>query len=256
MQNKIKLSSHFISHMLVATFFAVLLLSLVGCQSTPPQTQKDECGAWIFAIPFASEADKAYYNQAQRKNQEAIIKSCLQSTYQNGFTTPTIGRESTSQLPAATELTSNFRILRSQQGAQITLSSGWQVSDSPSTIYQFFAKHPTRNAALAISVYEQNPLITWSDTRDALFQRITERLIEVRKEKFVELNIGGSDAFSIEYSGLDERSKAPLQFWGTHYRIGNKNVYLTLWCLEQDYPNLKSEFKQIRDTLILSDYAR
>lgn len=229
-----------------------------ACTSTKVQQNSLDCGVWVFGIPQASRYDKAYFDQETVEFNARTVNRCMREHYADGF------HSSTSAVIADAALKPNFPVffapgeeqrslITSDQGVQLLPGQAWERASPPTALYQFFMKNRQRNAALAISVFEQNPLIVWSDTRDALYRRNFDELENYNADRFREVRIKGNDVAILKYSGTHKISRAPLRFLAAHYRWGRKNIYLTLWCFEFDYEKNQKEFEAIIESIALSD---
>ena len=232
-----------------------ILIALVLCSCSLPKTisRTNDCGSWVFGIPRASQYDKAYFDQSSIDLNNQNVQECLRTHYSQGFKIALPRDPSSQREPTSSQVPTQAKrqLIKNEQLVQVSLGDGWEEASSPSPMYLFFMKNRIRNAAMAISVFEQNPLIVWSDTRDALYRRHAEELEEFHSNGFLERQIGGKDAAVLTYSGTHIPSRAPLKFIATHYRSGKKNIYLTLWCFDSDYEVNRDEFEKIIESVRL-----
>lgn len=236
----------------IALIFLVLL-TISACSQLKKKETTEKCGAWIFAIPLASEFDKEFFRL--QSDNETVIDNCRKNQYKDGVPFKSQSKtkfENTLTLVDVSAMRVRRKlILNSLAIGEIEADPNWELMLSPSPLYQFFAKHIERSAGLALSAYDQNPFITWSDTRDAVYLRIKDQLIDFEAGSFKQSVIKGNQVSIVEYRGNDKVSGAPLRFIGANYRIGKKIVYLTLWCFESEYVNNKMEFEHIINSFSL-----
>ena len=126
--------------------------------------------------------------------------------------------------------------------------SKWEAIVSPSPLYQVFAKNREGRAALFISVYDANPFLIWSDSRDSMYRRMRDELVYSDITRIKETKFQNLDGFQVEYRGRDKHS-APLHYLSTQIRVGKKILYLTTWCFEEDYAKNQEEFNLIANSI-------
>ena len=256
---------------------AVLIsLFLFGCAAPVLDTRFD-CGPWNFGIAKASKNNAPFVEaSSERETNEAQRQRCLQTEYAQGFSEfdPAVD----ARFPYRTEEAKIVRrptrveaepvkslALKSAEVPlrHLTLSakdfrfefdaySDWTAAESPSQLYQIFAKKLGAKAALFLSVYDANPFLIWSDARDSMYGRLRDELVYSDLGKVQEKQLKGKPSFQIEFRGRDQHG-APLHFLSTQIQVGKKLVYLSTWCFEEDYAENEKEFHLIANSLVMND---
>jgi hypothetical protein len=260
-------------------FLIFILLGLVmilsGCASTDQQLGKSEldCGPWNFGIAKASKSNKQFPSIHAA---EVEKQACLKTAFANGFDPfdPPLDakfsyrteEENVVRKPSRQKVTAvEYKDINSleektpREIKQVSFTNGafdfqfdaysdWELSVSPSPLYQIFAKNRQTKAAMFMSVYDQNPFWMWSNTRDSIYMRIREELAYSDLTRFKEFEENGLAVSQIEYRGR-EKNEAPLHFLGTQIFSGTKIIYLTTWSFEEDYSSNEEEFHKIVKSL-------
>lgn len=249
--------------------FFVAMSSLSACTSIDTKIAKPDCGPWNFGIAQASSNDKFFLSDP--KNRDAKTE-CLQTVYAKGFDEydPPMdakftyrSEESAVKRRPARSVEAKEKIEKSEHLSrevfQMTLRnarynfefdthSKWETSISPSPLYQVFAKNRERRAALFISVYDANPFLIWSDSRDSMYLRMRDELAYSDITRIKETKFQNFEGFQVEYRGRDKHA-VPLHFLSTQIRVGKKILYLTTWSFEKDFERNEQEFHLIANSL-------
>ena len=263
-------------------FSLCLFFGVTGCSVPIKEAQKADCGPWLFGIAKASSEEKQFSPSLWAETHRS---TCLQTNYAQGFNEfdpeqdavftyrsieADIARKPTraapilsnSSAPLQTKLaiqaidhstashTESFKFSASSATHQFefTSSSPWELATSPSPLYQLFAKNRTTKAALFISMYDVNPFLIWSDSRDSMYMRMRDTLAYFDATQIKEITLNGLNAFQTEYRGRD-KDGVPLHFLSTQIRMNDKLIYLTNWCFEDDYVKNETEFHAIVHSL-------
>jgi hypothetical protein len=242
---------------------------LNACTGLKTETAMPDCGPWNFGIAQASSNDKPFLSDPKVRDAKT---ACLQTVYTNGFDEydPPLdakfayrSEESSVKRRAvragATKETAEKSEDLPREVFQMTLRnahhnfefdthSKWETSAPPSPLYQVFAKNREGRAALFISVYEANPFLIWSDSRDSMYLRMRDELAYSDITRIKETKFQNFDGFQVEYRGRDKHA-VPLHFLSTQIRLGKKILYLTTWCFEEDFAQNEQEFHLIANSL-------
>jgi hypothetical protein len=265
----------------VCSFILIVILGLntIGCSVPLKDAHVADCGPWLFGIAKSSSEYKHFPPVVSVDTYKA---TCLKTSYAQGFDqfdpvederfsyrSEEVGvqRKPTragnffdktsgdDTKKAADDVHMNiaemprFSLSSTSHHFEFATQLNWELAASPSPLYQAFAINRTHKAALFISVHDVNPFLIWSDSRDSMYIRMRETLVYADVTKVKELKLNGLDAFQIEYRGRD-KDDAPLHFLSTQIRLGNKLIYLTSWCFENDYAKNENEFHLIASSLV------
>jgi len=249
--------------------FFVAMSSLNACTSIDTKIAKLDCGPWSFGIAQASSNDKLFLPDPKHRE---VATECLQTVYMKAFDEydPPIdakfayrSEESNVKRRPARSVDAKEKIEKSEhlsrEVLQMTLrnahfsfefdmNSKWEPSTSPSPLYQVFAKNREGRAALFISVYDANPFLIWSDSRDSMYLRMRDELAYSDITKIKETKFQNFEGFQVEYRGRDKHA-VPLHFLSTQIRVGKKILYLTTWSFEEDFEKNEQEFHLIASSL-------
>jgi hypothetical protein len=242
---------------------------LSACNGLKTEIAKQDCGPWNFGIAQASSNDKPFLSDPKVHNAKT---ECLQTVYAKAFDEydPPIdakfayrSEESSAKRRAVRAGEARERVEKSEilsrEVFQMTLRSAqhnfefethskWETSVSPSPLYQVFAKNREGRAALFISVYDANPFLIWSDSRDSMYLRMRDELAYSDITRIKETKFQNFEGFQVEYRGRDKHA-VPLHFLSTQIRLGKKILYLTTWSFEEDFAQNEQEFHLIANSL-------
>lgn len=245
---------------------------LTACTSVKTQEPKLDCGPWIFGIAKASTFNKQFLSEAWVQEARA---ECLKTIYAKKFDDydPPVDDKFVYRTEELGVKRRPTRATRIGDGAERVLDSHklqkevfksslrganynfefnaygkWEGSISPSRLYQVFAKNRENQSALFISVYDANPFLIWSDSRDSMYVRVRDQLAYSDLTKIKETNFQNFEGFQVEYRGRDKNG-VPLHFLSTQIRIDKKILYLTSWCFEEDYAGNEEDFHLIANSL-------
>lgn len=216
---------------------SLMCIVLTACSSLPPPSTQPDCGSWSYAIPQPSSTDLSFYDKEAEQRSRSLRLQCKQLA--------SAGSEPVNKTVIASDDKVSARKIKLSHDIQIDVTNRWEAAPLPTPLYTYFMKNRQANAALSVAIYEQNPLLAWSDNRDALYQRVQAELSEFAAERFEELVIHGNKVSMFEYVGKDRLAQQPLRFIAAHYRIARQNVYLTMWSSANDYAANREEFKRI-----------
>lgn len=219
--------------------YGLLSISLLlnACTQLPPPASQPDCGVWSYAIPQPSSTDLSFYDKEVEQRSHSLRLQCKQLAL--------AGSEPVNKTVIASDDKVSARKIKLSHDIQIDVTNRWEAAALPTPLYTYFMKNRQTNAALSVAIYEQNPLLAWSDNRDALYQRVEAQLSDFAAERFEELVIHGNKVSMFEYVGKDRVAEQPLRFMAAHYRIAKQNVYLTMWSRASDYTANREEFKRI-----------
>ncbi len=219
--------------------YGLLSISLLlnACTQLPPPASQPDCGVWSYAIPQPSSTDLSFYDKEVEQRSHSLRLQCKQLAL--------AGSEPVNKTAIASADTVTVRKIKLTQDIQLDVTNRWESAPSPTPLYTYFMKNRQTEAALSVAIYEQNPMLAWSDNRDALYQRVEAQLSDFAAERFEELIIHGNKVSMFEYAGKDRVAEQPLRFMAAHYRIAKQNVYLTMWSRASDYAANREEFKRI-----------
>lgn len=242
---------------------------LTACISTKSPTIDTNCGPWNFGIAQASSFDHQFLSESWMQD---LKTTCLKTTYAKGFDEfdppidakfkyrteeSVVKRRAVSSVDSKGKSKSSSSLPRSvfqmtfQNGHynfELDANSRWEADTSPSPLYQVFAKNSETKAALFISVFDANPFLIWSDSRDSMYLRMRDQLAYSDITRIKETKFQNLDGFQVEYRGRDKNS-VPLHFLSTQIRVGKKILYLTTWSFEEDYAKNEDEFHLIANSI-------
>ncbi len=246
---------------------AICLLN--ACTGFKPKIIDPDCGPWNFGIAQASSNDKLFLSDKKVHDAKTV---CLRTVYANGFDEydppidtkfayrseeSSVKRRAVRAVDArdGVEKSENFprevfqaTLLNTRHLFEFDSYSKWEANVSPSPLYQVFAKNREGRAALFISVYDANPFLIWSDSRDSMYRRMRDELVYSDITRIKETKFQNLDGFQVEYRGRDKHS-APLHYLSTQIRVEKKILYLTTWCFEEDYAKNQEEFHLIANSI-------
>lgn len=255
--------------------FIVAMTFLTACTSVKTQVVDMECGPWIFGIAKASSSDKQFVPEGWALDAKT---ECLKTGYAKKFDEydPPVDDKFVYRMQETSEQRRAVRdVLTLQSGGRAERTDGehkipkevfqsklrsahydfefdanskWEAGASPSPLYQVFAKNREGQAALFISVYDANPFLIWSDSRDSMYVRLRDELAYSDITRINETTFQNFEGFQVEIRGRDKNA-APLHYLSTQIRIGKKVLYLTTWCFEEDYEKNEQEFHMIANSL-------
>lgn len=255
--------------------FIVAMNFLTACTSVKTQVVDTDCGPWTFGIAKASSSDKQFAPEGWALDAKT---ECLKTGYAKKFDEydppvddkfvyrtqeTSVKRRAVRDVPTlqsggSAERTDGVHkipkeifqtTLRSAHYAfEFNANSKWEASVSPSPLYQVFAKNREGRAALFISVYDANPFLIWSDSRDSMYVRLRDELVYSDITKIKETTFQNFEGFQVEIRGRDKNA-VPLHYLSTQIRIGKKILYLTTWCFEEDFARNEEEFHLIANSL-------